>query len=179
MTAMESGLAGAAGRMESSARLLRGYRVASALNLVALLVYYCVSSTVEMIVGDPNEGISWQDPILVTAVAVPVALFLGAHLPLLRAAARRVDGLRSGEEGARRSAHVLSYWFAVAWGLTAWLITYVFHVEENGFGLDESNWPRDGLLHAGGWLGAAVVVFSAALTIGALAVAVATRRVRD
>ena len=69
--------------------------------------------------------------------------------------------------------------FAAAWAFTTWVITYFYHVSENGYGLDDGITFEHVTLHAGGWLGAAAVVVSAALTIAALAIAALARPARD
>lgn len=179
MATTETGVDGAREGLEPTERVFRGYLVAAAAGLVIALTYYVVSNTVEMVVGDPNEGKYYLNPLLVAFVVAPVVLMLGALLPLLRAGSRRLAALRSGEDRTRRSIRGLSYGFAGAWAFTTWVITYFFINSENGYGLSHSTRFNSEFLHAGGWLGAVAVVLSAALAVGALAVAVCTRPVRD
>lgn len=179
MATMESGLDDVRDRSSSTERAFRGYLVAAAAGFAVAAIWYTLSTTVEMIVGDPNEGKSYLDPVLIAAVTLPLVLMLGAMLPLLRAGSRRVKTPASGDGRAPRSIRALSFGFAAAWAFTTWVITFSFYIEENGYGLNDGA-PLDSAdLHAGGWLGAAAVVISAALTIAALAIAALARPARD
>jgi hypothetical protein len=179
MATMESGLDDTRDRSTSTERAFRGYLVAAAAGLAVAATWYAVSSTVEMIVGDPNEGKSYLDPLLVAIVTAPLALMLGAMLPLLRAGSRRLKTPASGDGRAPRSIRALSLGFAAAWAFTTCVITFSFYISENGYGLDDGA-PLDSAgLHVGGWLGAAAVAISAALTIAALAIAASARLARD
>jgi hypothetical protein len=178
MATMDTGMEGGRDGLPPE-RVFRGYLVAAAAGLVVALTYYMLSNTVEMVVGDPNEGKYYLEPLLVAFVVAPLVLMPGALLPLLRAGSRRLAALRSGEDQARRSVRGLSYGFAGAWAFTTGVITYFFINSENGFGLSLSTRFNSELLNAGGWLGAVAVVLSAALAVSALAVAVFTRPVRD
>jgi hypothetical protein len=173
---MESGLDDARDST-STERVFRGYLAAATGGLAVVVTWYTVSNAVEMIVGDPNEGKYYLNPILVAFVTIPLALMLGGMLPLLRAGARRLKTPRS-DGRASRSVRGLSLGFATAWAFTTWVIAYFFINSENGYGLSHSTTFDPGLLHAGGWLGAVAVVVSAALTVGALAIAAVSRPVR-
>jgi hypothetical protein len=179
MATMESGLDDTRDRSTSTERAFRGYQVAAAAGLAVAATWYTVSNTVEMIVGDPNEGKYYLEPLLVAFVTVPLILMLGAMLPLLRAGSRRLKTPASGDARAPRSFRVLSLGFAAAWSFTTWLITYFFINSEDGYGLSHSTTFDPARLHAGGWLGAAAVLISAALAVGALAIAALARPVRD
>jgi hypothetical protein len=179
MATMESSLDDARDRSASTERAFRGYLVAAAAGFAVAATWYTVSNTVEMIVGDPNEGKYYLNPVLVAFVTVPLVLMLGAMLPLLRAGSRRLKTPASGDARAPRSIRALSLGFAAAWAFTTWVITYFFINSEDGYGLGHSTTFDPGLLHAGGWLGAVAVVTSAALAVGALAIAALSRSVRD
>jgi hypothetical protein len=167
MATMESGLDDARDRSGSTERAFRGYLVAAAAGFAVAATWYTLTSTVETIVGDPNEGKSYLDPML------------GAMLPLLRAGSRRLKTPASGDGRAPRSIRALSLGFAAAWAFTTCVITFSFYISENGYGLDDGAPLDSANLHAGGWLGAAAVVVSAALTIAALAIAALARPARD
>ena len=179
MATMESGLDDTGDRTTSTTRVFRGYLVAATAGLAVAATWYLLANTVETIVGDPNEGKNYLDPLYLVIITVPLVLILGAMLPLLRAGSRRLKTPASGDGRAPRSIRALSLGFAAAWAFTTWVITYFYHVSENGYGLDDGITFEHVTLHAGGWLGAAAVVVSAALTIAALAIAALARPARD
>jgi hypothetical protein len=179
MATMESGLDDARDRSGSTERAFRGYLVAAAAGFAVAATWYTLTSTVETIVGDPNEGNPYLALVFVEAAPPPLVLMLGAMLPLLRAGSRRLKTPASGDGRAPRSIRALSLGFAAAWAFTTCVITFSFYISENGYGLDDGAPLDSANLHAGGWLGAAAVVVSAALTIAALAIAALARPARD
>jgi len=178
MATMESGLDDARDTAASAERAFRRYLVAAATGLAVTATWYTLSSTVETIVGDPNEGKNYLDPLYVAMVTAPLVLMLGTTLPLLRAGSRRLKAPASGDGRAPRSIRALSLGFAAAWAFTTCVITFSFYISENGYGLDEGAPLDSANLHAGGWIGAAAAVISAALTIAALAIAALPRPTR-
>ncbi|GAA2137482.1 hypothetical protein [Glycomyces algeriensis] len=180
MAAIEFEAAG--GREASAARWLRGLMALGAVTIVLASVRYAIAMAYDM--DDPNEGNPWDLEAWEWALlAAPLLLPLVVAVLLIAAGAKRLEGLRTGEDRARRAVNSLAYASAAGTGLFAAYVFWSFGFGESGFGPRTSApgvfFGSLGDMNPVGWIGLVGFVGLVALFAGSVVLAVLTQRSRD